>query len=139
MEQSVCLPVRKKKDDKNKQACSGCGQVGAGHVRPWSKKCPKYEDYIASKNKKVTKQKRTEELPATDTTSVPNDSSEGAPNDNQLEDDADDATPAFTLEDQLKQDAYEQDLLDQVGFESEDDEFFDTVETAEGMVGSDDD
>ena len=61
MDGGYCLPATTAAaSTKENRACSGCGQIGAGHLRPWSKKCPKYGDYIANKEKSTAK-KQSEE------------------------------------------------------------------------------
>ena len=44
----TCAPIQPKK---NLKPCVACGQVGAGHVRPWSEKCPKHDEHLANKEK----------------------------------------------------------------------------------------
>ena len=98
--------------------CTGCGQIGAGHLRPWSKKCPQYEQYIANKNKKSSNEQDI------------------APGDKDT-DDVTTGQDVNTPEDQLKQDAAEQNLLDCMGFDDANCIFVDSVEKDEESSNED--
>ena len=92
MDGGYCMPADN--DKKADKACTGCGQIGAGHLRPWSKKCPNYNDYLSKKEgKKIAT-----------------------------------GDKAATIEDQMAQDASEQELLDEIGFDEANCEFANTVE-----------
>ena len=86
---------------KENKACSGCGQIGAGHLRPWSKKCPKYDQYVADKEKRGAN--KSSQQPQT-------------------------SAAVISIEDQLIQDAAEQNLMDEIGFDEANCEFANTVE-----------